>query len=317
MTLALFAVSVLNGLSYGLLLFMLSAGLTLIFSMMGVLNFAHASFYMLGAYIAYSTSQHIGFWWSLLVAPLLVFVLGVAFERFCLRRVHQFGNVAELLVTFGLSYLLLEVVQLVWGRSVVNHALPPSLQGPLFSWHGIQFPRSRGFIMLVSLLMLASLWLLLRRTRLGLVIQAALTHPEMAQALGHNVPRMFMLVFGGGAALAGLAGVVGGTAFATEPAMAASLGPIIFVVVVVGGLGSLSGAFLASLLMGLVQTFAVAMDQSLMLLLARFGYAITPEMVAYPLLRLTVSQLAPVLPFALLVLMLIFRPRGLLGHRDA
>src|SRR6195952_3732957 len=99
-----FTISLLNGISYGLLLFMLSSGLTLIFSMMGVLNFAHASFYMLGAYLAYSTSQVIGFWWSLLVAPLLVFALGAAFERFCLRRVHKFGHVPELLVTFGLSY---------------------------------------------------------------------------------------------------------------------------------------------------------------------------------------------------------------------
>ena len=317
MTLEFFAISLLNGLSYGLLLFMLSAGLTLIFSMMGVLNFAHASFYMLGAYIAYSTSPLIGFWWSLLIVPLLVFVLGAAFERFCLRRVHPFGHVAELLVTFGLSYLLLEVVQLVWGRSAVNHTLPAGLQGPLFSLYGTQFPKSRAFIMAVALLMLAGIWLLLKYTRIGLIIQAALTHPEMAQALGHNVPRVFMLVFGGGAALAALAGVIGGTAFITEPAMAASVGMIVFVVVVVGGLGSLGGAFLASLLMGLIQTFAVAMDQSLATLLAHLGHGVAPSDFAHPLLGLTVSQLAPVLPFALLVLTLIFRPRGLLGTRDA
>jgi branched-chain amino acid transport system permease protein len=317
MTLEFLAISLLNGLSYGLLLFMLSAGLTLIFSMMGVLNFAHASFYMLGAYIAYGSSQLVGFWWSLLIAPLLVFVLGAAFERFCLRRVHPFGHVAELLVTFGLSYLLLEVVQLVWGRSAVNHTLPAGLQGPLFSLYGTQFPKSRAFIMAVALLMLAGIWLLLKYTRIGLIIQAALTHPEMAQALGHNVPRVFMLVFGGGAALAALAGVVGGTAFITEPAMAASVGMIVFVVVVVGGLGSLGGAFLASLLMGLIQTFAVAMDQSLATLLPRFGHGVVPGDFAHPLLSLTVSQLAPVLPFALLVAVLIFRPRGLLGTRDA
>ena len=117
--------------------------------------------------------------------------------------------------------------------------------------------------MLVALLMLLSVWLLLTRTRIGLVIQAALKHPEMVEALGHNVPRVFMLVFGGGAALAGLAGVIGGNTYVTEPAMAASVGSIIFVVVVVGGMGSLAGAFLASLLIGIVQTFAVAMDQSL------------------------------------------------------
>ena len=316
MTLELFILSLLNGLSYGLLLFMLSSGLTLIFSMMGVLNFAHASFYMLGAYLAYSVSQVVGFWAALLVAPLLVFVLGAAFERYCLRRVHKFGPVAELLVTFGLSYLLLEMVQLVWGRSAVNYALPAGLQGPLFTVFGTQFPKSRAFIMLVSLVMLAAIWLLLERTRIGLVIRAALTHPEAAQALGHNVPRVFMGVFGGGAALAALAGVVGGNTFVTEPAMASSVGVMIFVVVVVGGLGSLAGAFAASLLIGLVQTFAVALDASLLTLLTRLGYSVAPDSLTYPLLSLSLAQLAPILPFLLMVLMLIFRPRGLLGTRE-
>ena len=114
-----FVISLLNGLSYGLLLFMLSSGLTLIFSMMGVLNFAHTSFYMLGAYLAYTLSGVIGFWPALFVAPLLVGLLGAAFERYSLRRVHKYGHVPELLVTFGLSYLILEVVQLVWGRGTV------------------------------------------------------------------------------------------------------------------------------------------------------------------------------------------------------
>ncbi|SDM41345.1 branched-chain amino acid ABC transporter permease [Polaromonas sp. JS666] len=316
MNLESFTIAMLNGLSYGLLLFMLSSGLTLIFSMMGVLNFAHASFYMVGAYVAYSTSQVIGFWWSLLVAPLLVFAMGAAFERFCLRKVHKFGHVPELLVTFGLSYLLLELVQLVWGRSAVNYVLPEGLRGPLFTVFGTNFPKSRAFIMFISLAMLAGIWLLLTRTRIGLVIQAALTHPETVEALGHNVPRVFMLVFGGGAALAGLAGVIGGNTFITEPAMAGSVGAIIFVVVVVGGMGSLSGAFLASLLIGLIQTFAVALDQSLMSLLAHFNYRVTPETFGYPLLKLTISQVAPILPFLFLVLILIFRPKGLLGTRE-
>ena len=287
-----FVIALLNGLSYGLLLFMLSAGLTLIFSMMGVLNFAHTSFYMLGAYLAYSLSEVVGFWLALVLAPLAVGVLGALFERYCLRRVHQFGHVPELLVTFGLSYLILEVVQLVWGRGTVPYGLPEQLQGPLFTLYGTQFPKSRAFIMLVALAMLAAVWWLLTRTRIGLVIQAALQHPDMVQALGHNVPRGFMGVFGGGCALAALAGVIGGNTYITEPAMAGSVGSIIFVVVVVGGIGSLAGAFLASLLIGLVQTFAVAMD----------GIA---------------AQAAPILPYLLLVLMLVFRPQGLLGARDA
>ena len=311
-----FVISLLNGVSYGLLLFMLSSGLTLIFSMMGVLNFAHTSFYMLGAYFAFTISGVVGFWPALVLAPLVVFVLGAAFERYCLRRVHKFGHVPELLVTFGLSYLILEVVQLVWGRSTVPYGLPEQLQGPLFSLYGTQFPKSRSFVMLVALLMLVSVWLLLTRTRIGLVIQAALKYPDMVEALGHNVPRVFMLVFGGGAALAGLAGVIGGNTYVTEPAMAASVGSIIFVVVVVGGMGSLAGAFLASLLIGLVQTFAVALDYSLIHVFKAVGVAVTDQTFGYPLLKLTISQVAPILPYLFLVLILIFRPKGLLGTRE-
>ncbi len=311
-----FTVSLLNGMSYGLLLFMLSSGLTLIFSMMGVLNFAHASFYMLGAYVAYSVTVFVGFWWALLIAPLVVGLLGAGFEKYCLRRVHKFGHVPELLITFGLSYILLELVQLVWGRSSVDYRVPAALDGPLFTIFGTQFPMYRGFMMLVAVLMLIAVWLLLTRTRIGLVIQAALTHPETAEALGHNVPRVFMLVFGGGAALAGLAGVIGGNAFVTEPGMAATVGSVIFVVVVVGGMGSLAGAFLASLLIGLLQTFAVAMDGSLMSAVKMLGVMVTPETFGYAVLKLKISQVAPILPYLLLVLMLIFRPKGLLGTRE-
>ena len=311
-----FTISLLNGVSYGLLLFMLSSGLTLIFSMMGVLNFAHTSFYMLGAYFAYTLSGLVGFWPALVLAPLAIGALGALFERYSLRRVHKFGHVPELLVTFGLSYLILELVQLVWGRSTVPYGLPTQLQGPLFTIFGTQFPKSRSFIMLVALLMLISVWLLLTRTRIGLVIQAALKHPEMVQALGHNVPRVFMLVFGGGCALAGLAGVIGGNTYITEPAMAGSVGSIIFVVVVVGGMGSLAGAFLASLIIGLVQTFAVAIDYSLATALQGMGIGVSPETFGWPVLRLTLSQVAPILPYLFLVLILIFRPRGLLGTRE-
>ena len=311
-----FTISLLNGISYGLLLFMLSAGLTLIFSMMGVLNFAHASFYMLGAYFAYSLTEWVGFWVALVAAPVVVAVMGAFFERYCLRRVHQYGHVPELLITFGLSFIILEMVQLVWGTSSVDYRVPAELSGPLFTLYGTQFPMYRGFMMGVALMMLLALWLLLTRTRVGLVIQAALTHPETVEALGHNVPRVFMGVFGGGAALAGLAGVIGGNAFVTEPGMAATVGSVIFVVVVVGGMGSLSGAFVASILIGTLQTFAVGIDASLMGALKTVGWEIMPQTFGYALWKLKISQIAPVLPYVLLVLILIFRPRGLLGTRE-
>ena len=291
-----FVVQTLNSISYGLLLFMLASGLTLVFSLMGVLNFAHASFYMLGAYFAYQISRWIGFWPALVIAPLAVALLGMLVERFALRRAHRYGHVAELLFTFGLAYLVEEATHLIWGRSAVEYRVPPELDGPLFSVMGTQYPMYRGFMMLIAVAMLVSIWLALKKTRIGLVIQAALSHPQTVEALGHNVPRVFMLVFGGGVGLAGLAGVIGGNAFVTEPGMAAALGPIVFVIVVVGGMGSLGGAFVASLLIGFIQTYAVSLDWGL------FGYKI--------------SQVAPVLPYLVMVLILIVRPRGLMGTRE-
>jgi len=311
-----FVVQLLNGISYGLLLFMLSSGLTLVFSLMGVLNFAHASFYMLGAYFAFQVSQKIGFWPALAVAPVLVGAIGMLVERYGLRTVHKHGHVAELLFTFGLAYLIEEAVHLVWGRAAVDYRIPQELDGPLFTVFTSQYPIYRGFMMLVSVAMLVSIWLALTRTRIGLVIQAALTHPETVEALGHNVPRVFMLVFGGGAALAGLAGVIGGNAFVTEPGMAAAVGPVIFVVVVVGGMGSLGGAFVASLLIGCLQTFSVGLDWKFAGLFARFGWTVTPETPFSTLWNITLAQAAPLLPYLLMVLILIFRPRGLMGTRD-
>jgi branched-chain amino acid transport system permease protein len=316
MTFEALTIQLLNGLSYGLLLFLLSSGLTLIFSMMGVLNFAHASFYMLGSYFGYQISQWIGFWPALILAPLLVGLLGAAVERYGLRRVHKYGHVSELLFTFGLSYIIFEIVQIIWGRAAVAFNKPPSLEGPLFTLFTTTFPIYKAFMMVVALFMLAVTWLLLSKTRIGLVIQAALTHPQAAEALGHNVPRVFMLVFGGGVALAALAGVIGGPAFVTEPAMAQLVGSIIFVVTVVGGMGSLAGAFLASILIGVLQTVAVSIDTSIASALNNLGFGITAATPLYSVWSLKVSQVAPVLPYLLLVLMLIFRPKGLMGTRE-
>ncbi len=311
-----FLVTTLNSLSYGLLLFMLSSGLTLIFSMMGVLNFAHASFYMLGAYFAYQTSLYLGFWPALVVAPALVAFLGALTERYGLRTVHKYGHVAELLFTFGLAYIIEELVHLIWGRAPVPYRIPDILDFSAFSIYSTKYPAYRVFMMLVSVGMLAGLYLLLTRTRIGLIIQASLTHPDMVEALGHNVPRVFMGVFAGGAALAGLAGVIGGNAFVTEPGMAVSVGTIVFVVVVFGGMGSLAGAFVASLIIGAVQTFSVAFDVSLLTLFAQFGFTPNPESGWMELWKVTIAQAAPVLPYLLMVAMLIVRPKGLMGTRE-
>jgi branched-chain amino acid transport system permease protein len=309
-------VSLLNGLIYGMLLFMLASGLTLIFSMMGVLNFAHASVYMIGAYVAYQISLWTSFWAALVIAPLACGLLGAAIERYGLRKVHQYGHLAELLLTFGLAFIIEKAVQMIWGLAPVPYQIPHALDFTLFSIYGTQFHAYRAFMLLVSVLMFAAIWLMLTRTRIGLVIQASLTNPDMVGALGHNVPRVFTIVFAGGSALAGLAGVIGGNFLVTEPGMDFTMGPIVFVVVVFGGLGSLTGCFISSLVLGMVQTFAVVLNVSLADLLGHLGLTVSRATPLAELLTVPLPRIAPLVPFLMMILMLLFRPRGLLGTRD-
>lgn len=305
-----FCVSLLNGVSVGLLLFMLSAGLTLIFSMLGVLNFAHASFYMLGAYVGQALAAYGGFWIALIVAPIIVGIAGALFERLLLRRVHARGALGQMLLTFGAAIVIGEGVKLVWGLGPLPAAIPPVLDGPLFTLYGASFARYRVFMMSIAVLMLGALWLVLRVSKTGLVVRAALTHPATVETLGHDVPRVFTMVFAIGTALAALGGVIGAPLAVIEPAMADAMGPIVFVVVVIGGLGSLGGALVASLLIGCVQTFAVGASASAGSIAASLGVTLPPAWSA-----LTVAQLAPVLPYVVLIAMLAARPRGLFGER--
>lgn len=311
-----FIFATLNGVVTGLLLFMLASGLTLIFSMMGVLNFAHASFYMLGAYFAYSISLYLGFWVGLLVAPLIVGVVGAVVERYGLRRVHQSGHVAELVFTFGLAFLIEESIQFFWGRDTKNYQSPDSLDFALFTLFGQEFSAYRGFMIAISIGIFIGLYFVLTRTRVGIIIQAAITHPKTVANLGHNVPLIFMGVFGVGTALAGVAGVIAGPVLTTFPGMAVVLGSIVFVIVVIGGLGSLAGAFIASLLIGLLQSYAIASDVGMQDLLNVLGIDFAYDHPLADLWGITLPQIAPILPFLLLILVLIFRPAGLLGKRE-
>jgi branched-chain amino acid transport system permease protein len=311
-----FLFSLLYGASYGLLLFMLSAGLTLIFGMMGVLSFAHGSFYMLGAYAAYMITTMFGFWQALAIAPVLVGLLGAAVERFGLRELHAKGELHGLLFTFGLSYVLVQAVILVWGLKAKFYFFPHVLEGPLFTLYGTPFPKYRAFIMLVAIVMLACLYLLLKRTRLGMVIQASLTHADMVEALGHDVPFARTLVFAGGCGLAALAGVIGGTALGTSPSMGLSVGSVIFAVIVIGGLGSYIGALAASLLIGFLQTSGVAVDYSLLDVLSALGLELPSGFPGRYFLKLRVSDAAPMMPFLLMIAVLAVRPKGLLGARE-
>jgi branched-chain amino acid transport system permease protein len=307
-------VSLLNGIIYGLLLFMVSAGLTLIFGMMGVLNFAHASFYMLGAYFAYALQGTLGFWGALVASPLLVGAVGTVVERYFLRRVHHHGHAHELLLTFGLSFIIAELVKLFFGNFPVNYRIPKSLDVAAFTIGNADYPAYRLLMGAVAVAMFVAIYLLLTRTRVGIVVRSAIHRPRMAEALGHNVPLVFMGVFGVGAALAGLAGAVAGAFYTTNPNMALELGVMVFVVVVVGGLGSLEGAMLASLLIGIVTSLAVSIDATLADALALVG-ARDWVQGADGLLTLKVSSLAATIPFALMLLVLLVRPSGLLGEK--
>jgi branched-chain amino acid transport system permease protein len=313
--LELIVISTLNGVLFGMLLFLLSSGLTVIFSMMGVLNFAHASFYMLGAFFGYQLTKWIGFWPALVIAPLLVGTVGMAVERYGLRNTHKHGHVAELLLTFGLAFAIEEIVSMIWGKSPVDYRVPALLDFPAFTIFSTNYPAYKIFMLVMSAAIFVTLLVVLKRTRIGLIVQAALTHPSMVGHLGHNVGRIFMLVFGVGSALAGLAGVIAGPSLVTQSDMAGLLGPILFVVIVFGGLGSLPGAFIASLFIGLVQTFAVALNGSLSSAFGPLDPGMDPSVLT-DIWNVTIAQIAPILPYVLLVLILIVRPMGLLGTRE-
>jgi len=308
-------VSLLNGVIYGLLLFMVSAGLTLIFGMMGVLNFAHASFYMLGAYFAYALQGSLGFWGALVASPILVGLVGVVVEKYFLRRVHHHGHAHELLLTFGLSFIIAELVKLFFGNFPVDYRIPASMDFALFRLGASNYPAYRILMGTVAVVMFVLVYLLLTRTRVGIVVRSAIYKPRMAEALGHNVPLVFMGVFGVGAALAGLAGAVAGAFYTTNPNMALELGVMVFVVVVVGGLGSMGGAMLASLLIGVMTSLSVGVDYSLADALAWVGAGDWAQGVG-GLLTLKLSSVAATIPFALMLLVLMVRPSGLMGDKN-
>lgn len=284
----IYLMQVMHGLVYGMLLFLVASGLTLVFGMMGVLNLAHASFYMLGAYFAYSVTILLNnFWLSLLISPIAVGVLGIVAERFLLRKVYKRGHIAELLLTFGLFFILGELVRIVWGTNPLRVPVPNLLAGGI-SLMGMTYPGYRLFILGFSFLILIGMILLLKRTRIGIIIRASVSDASMVEALGTDVPIVFMGIFGGGAALAALSGVISAPFLSTYPGMGAEVLMDCFVVIVVGGFGSLYGAFIASLIIGELQSFGV----------------------------LLIPRLAIVLQFLLMVVVLIIRPTGLFGEKE-
>jgi len=248
----------LNGLSYGVLLFLLSVGLTLIFGMLDVVNLAHGSFYMLGAYAGLAAIGVTGsFWVALLVAPLAVALVGVVVERACLRPLYARGALDQVLLTFGLIYLFEDLVKWIWGGRIRSIPTPALLSGPVTIW-GATIPSYRLFVIAFGLAMAVMLWLLIERTRLGAVIRAGVYDAEMAAGLGINTGLVFTGVFAFGAGLAGLSGVIAGPIQSAQPPMGATILIPALIVVVVGGLGSLKGSLVGSLIIGQAETFGKA-----------------------------------------------------------
>lgn len=246
---------ILHGLVYAGLLFLVSSGLTLVFGMMNVLNFAHASFYMLAAYFSYSLLRLTGnFWLCLIICPLLLFVIGALIERFLLRRVHVLGHLHELLLTFGIAFIISEVVKWVWGTAPLPIHVGGFLDGNV-AVLGVIYPIYRLFVLLCSILIGLLMGFLLLKTRMGITVRSAVDDGEMVNALGVNTPRLFMFVFALGAALSGLAGVISGPLLSINTGMATAILVDAFVVIVIGGFGSLIGAVVASLMIGQIQSF--------------------------------------------------------------
>lgn len=276
----------LNGLSYGVLLFLLSVGLTLIFGMLDIVNLAHGSYYMLGAYAGLTLVALTGnFWLALLAAPLVVAVVGAAVERTCLRPLYRRGPLDQVLLTFGLIYVFEDLVKSIWGGRIRSIQTPEIFSASVNLW-GAVIPSYRLFVIAFGLAMAGALWLLIERTRLGAIIRAGVFDAEMSAGMGINVSRVFTLVFAFGAGLAGLSGVIAGPIQSAYPPMGASILIPALIVVVVGGLGSLKGSLAGSLVIGQAETF---------------GKAWLPGA-------------SMVIIYVVMALILLFRPQGLFGR---
>ena len=248
----------LNGLAYGVLLFLLSVGLTLIFGMLDVVNLAHGSYYMLGAYAGLTVIAAMGsFWLALLVAPLVVALVGAAVERTCLRPLYRRGPLDQVLLTFGLIYVFEDFVKWIWGGRIRSIPTPALFSGSV-TVLGATIPSYRLFVIGVGLAMALVLWAIIEKTRLGAIIRAGVFDPEMTAGMGINIDRVFTGVFAFGAGLAGLSGVIAGPIQSAYPPMGASILVPALIVVVVGGLGSLKGSLAGSLIIGQAETFGKA-----------------------------------------------------------
>jgi branched-chain amino acid transport system permease protein len=307
MTVNLLLVQVLNGTQLGVLLFLVAAGLTLVFGVMDFINLAHGVQYMLGAYLAASFGTWSGnFWIGLVLALPASLLVGLALELLVFRHLYDRDHLSQVLATFGVILTLEEAVRAIWGSAPLNVLQPAGLGGGIQIMPGLIYPTYRLVIIGAGLGVGALLWFLVQRTRTGMLVRAGATHPKMVSALGVNVRLLFSLVFGFGAMLAGFAGAMAGPVFTVEPNMSGNVLILAFVVIVIGGIGSIRGAFLAALLVGLLDTMGRALLPDLLRLVLSPSAA-----------RQTGAALASMLVYIAMAAILFFRPVGLFPVRQA
>jgi branched-chain amino acid transport system permease protein len=304
MTITLFLEQTLNGIQFGLMLFLLAAGLTLVFGIMDMINLAHGSLYMIGAYLMASISQATGsFWAALPLALLATALVGAALEMTILRRLYERDHMTQVLATFSIILIANEVVRMIWGSQPIMLNGPAGLAGPVELPGGIQYASYRLAIIGIGFLVAVLLYLLVTRTRVGMLVRAGASNREMAVAMGVDIRRLFTVVFAIGAALCGLAGAMLGPILAVQVGMGENILILAFVVIVIGGIGSIRGAFVGALLVGLVDTMGRA-------LLPLAFVKLFPPMVASSL-----GSLTAILIYVLMAGVLFFRPQGLFPAR--
>jgi branched-chain amino acid transport system permease protein len=279
---------ILNGVALGALLMILSSGLAMIYGLRGVMNFSHGALYMLGAYLAYAVSTQMSFWAALILAPLGLAVVGVALELGLLRRLQERSHIEVGLVTFGLALVIQRVVVLIWGERTKAVDAPKAINGTT-SVLGTDYPTYRLFIILIAAVLAIGLVVWLRRSRTGLYIRAASHDTETSSILGINTDRVSLVVVCLGAALAGLAGTLAAPYFGVQPSMGQAILITVLIVVVVGGIGSIAGAMIAGLGLGVIQIMG----------------------------NVWLPSVSVLVPYALLIVVLLWRPTGLAGKRLA
>ncbi len=302
MSTTLFLILCLNGLQYGMLLFLIAAGLTLVFGVMGFINLAHGVQYMVGAYLAFF---YVGLTGNFIVAVVLslgtALIFGLLLEYFIFRKLYGRSHLDQVLATFGIIIFLNELAKVLFGPATLSMAPPEFLSGSVQLTEQLRYPVYRFATIIAGLVVAAALFLTVSYTRTGMLIRAGATTPDMVSALGVNIQRLFMIVFGVGAMLAGFAGVIAAPIFAIEPGMGDNLLIIVFVVIIIGGIGSIGGAFVAALLVGLIDTLgrSLATEVLTAVFSASFANQIGPA-------------LASMLIYILMAAILIFRPQGLM-----